>query len=107
MASDALQPVSARAHVALLLKAPVQLLQLQLVLAAELALVPVLLLLQQPQLPELLAPGEERGTDLPWNVASRTALTAWDARAGSWRRVTCPRHEGDSGSICHFWTRHE
>jgi len=41
-----------------LLEAPEHLLQLQLVLAVELGLVPVLLLLKETQLPQFLAPAE-------------------------------------------------
>lgn len=44
-----------------LLEAPQHLLQLQLVFAVQLGLVPVLLLLQETQLPQLLAPAEGQG----------------------------------------------
>lgn len=53
-------PILSHTHVDFLFKTFMHLLQLQLVLAAQLGLVPVLLLLQQPELPELLAPAGER-----------------------------------------------
>lgn len=53
----------------LLLEAPQHLLQLQLVLAVQLGLVPVLLLLQQTQLPQLLAPAEGQGGPGGWRNA--------------------------------------
>lgn len=49
-------PVFSRTHVDFLFKALMHLLQLQFVLPAQLVLVPVLFLLEQPELSEFLAP---------------------------------------------------
>lgn len=51
-----LGPVLSRTHIDLLFETFLHLLQLQLVLAAQLSLVPMLFFLEQPKLTELLAP---------------------------------------------------
>lgn len=65
-------PTFPRTHVDFLFEAFVHLLQLQLVLPAQLVLVPVLFLLEQPQLSEFLAPEGEKVGHLRQKVAPKT-----------------------------------
>lgn len=59
-----LRGLSFLTHVDFLFETFVHLLQLQLVLAAQLRLVPMLFLLEQPQLSELLAPERVKNVDI-------------------------------------------
>lgn len=53
-------PILSHTYIDFLFKTFMHLLQLQLMLAAQLGLVPMLFFLEQPKLPELLAPEGER-----------------------------------------------
>lgn len=73
---EALQgPVCSHTHVDFLLKTLMHLLQLQLMLAAQLGLIPMFFFLEQPKLSELLAPAGLKDADIPvrkWPASETT-----------------------------------
>lgn len=83
-------PVFSDTHIDFLFKTFMHLLQLQLMLAAQLGLVPMFFLLEQPKLSEFLAPERLKNVDISFRKWPQRAHNSQPGtmKAGAWSGIT-------------------